>query len=150
MDHPATSIDETVEALLAASRSLLAVSVRSVVSTTDITVAQYRMLVVLSENHCNLKALATELDVAASTAMRMVDRLEEAGYVQRQVRPENRRETILLLTEEGREVVLKVTTRRRRDLRRLVEKIPAGERAPLIGAMQLFDGAAQLMEPMAP
>ena len=64
-----------MDALLAASRALVAISARSIAGTDDVTLPQFRMLVVLSQSPTNLSGLARSLDVAPSTAMRMVDRL---------------------------------------------------------------------------
>ena len=109
-------LDSLVDAVLQSSRALVAVSARSIAAAKGVTLPQFRMLVVLSEASTNLTALAAALDVAPSTAMRMVDRLEAAGLVERSVHPDNRRETHLALTATGRRAVRTVTARRRRDL----------------------------------
>ena len=77
----------------------------------------------------NLSQLAQALDVAPSTAMRMIDRLEAAGLVSRAVPAANRRETRLELTAAGSRAVRTVTARRRRDLRAVIERIPPEQRA---------------------
>lgn len=143
-----TSLDDTVEALLAASRALVAVSARSIATAPEVTFPQFRMLVVLSRGSCNLSALAQSLDVAPSTALRMVDRLADTGHVRREVRADNRRETHLSLTEAGIQVVETVSARRRRDLRAVVEHIPADQREELTRAMAVFASAAEILWPM--
>ena len=100
------------------------------------------MLVVLNEAPTNLSRLARALNVAPSTAMRMIDRLEAGGLVVRAVPAENRRETHLHLTAAGRRAVRTVNTRRRRDLRAVIETIPAEQRAQLAVAMAAFSAAA--------
>lgn len=139
LDH----LDEVVDAVLASSRALVAVSARSIAGAKGVTLPQYRMLVVLHEHTATLTELAAQLDVAPSTAMRMVDRLEAAGLVDRTVRPENRRETHLGLTTAGRRTVRAVTNRRRRDLRAVVELIPPDRRDDVARAMAAFADAAQ-------
>lgn len=136
-------LDPVVDAVLASSRALVAVSARSIADTTGVTLPQYRLLVVLADRPRTLTELAAHLDVAPSTALRMVDRLESAGLVDRTVRPENRRETRLSLTDEGRRVVDTVTERRRRDLRTVVALIPDEERAGVARAMAAFAAAAE-------
>lgn len=135
-------LDPVVDAVLASSRALVAVSARSIADTTGVTLPQYRLLVVLADRPRTLTELAAQLDVAPSTALRMVDRLESAGLVDRTVRPENRRETRLSLTGNGRRVVDTVTERRRRDLRTVVALIPDEERAGVARAMAAFAAAA--------
>ena len=141
------SIDTVADAVLASSRALVAVSARSIASTKGVTLPQYRMLVVLDAGPTNLTDLAKHLDVAPSTALRMVDRLEAADLLTREVRPANRRETLLSLTVAGRRTVRTVTVRRRRDLRAVIAQIPAHQRADLARAMAAFAAAANQLWP---
>lgn len=137
------TVDEVVEAVLASSRALVAVSARSIASAPGVTLPQYRMLVVLDEEQTNLSKLAAALNVAPSTAMRMVDRLVAAGLVERTTPPANRRETQLSLTPAGKRTVRTVTSRRRRDLRAIVRRIPDDRRPQLAAAMAAFAVAAE-------
>lgn len=135
------TLDEVVDAVLASSRALVAVSARSIAGVKGVTLPQYRMLVVLNGAPSNLSQLARALDVAPSTAMRMVDRLEAAGLVAR-APSDNRRETRLELTTAGKRAVRTVTARRRRDLRAVIERVPADQHAQLAAAMAAFSVAA--------
>ena len=69
--------DDVVDAVLGASRALVAVAARSLANVgEDVTLAQYRVLVVLaSRGPQRLADLATALAVDRSTATRMCDRL---------------------------------------------------------------------------
>lgn len=65
-----------------------------------LTRAQWRTLVVLSRNEgSNQGKLAELLDVEPITLCRMVDRLEEAGHVERRRDPADRRAWLIYLTE---------------------------------------------------
>jgi DNA-binding MarR family transcriptional regulator len=136
------AMEDIVDAVLSASRALVALSARSIAGVRDVTLPQYRMLVVLTDGATNLSGLATALDVAPSTALRMVDRLISSGLVARTVRPEDRRETHLALTPSGRRTVNRVTTRRRRDLRAVIALLPTHVREELPVAMAAFAEAA--------
>ena len=136
-------LDATVDAVLDSSRALVAVSARSIAGAKGVTLPQYRMLVVLDGRTSSLTELAAHLDVAPSTAVRMVDRLEAAGLVDRTVNPADRRETRLSLTTAGRRTVRTVTARRRRDLRSVLERIPVAERDAVAHAMAAFAAAAE-------
>lgn len=136
------TVDTVVDAVLASSRALVAVSARSIAGANGVTLPQYRMLVVLDGASCNLTELAEQLDVAPSTALRMVDRLVTAGLIERTVHPRNRRETHLALTAAGRRTVRSVTSRRRRDLCAVIEHIPAAQRSHVAEAMAAFATAA--------
>jgi DNA-binding MarR family transcriptional regulator len=141
------SLDEVVDAVLASSRALVAVSARSIAGARAVTLPQYRMLVVLDQAPTNLTGLAAALDVAASTALRMIDRLIAAGLVERSVPEDNRRETRLSLTTTGRRTVRTVTARRQRDLRTVIEHIPPSRRHAVAQAMAAFATAAELAWP---
>lgn len=86
-------VDAVTRAVLTASRLLVAVSARSPAEVEErVTLPQFRMLVVLSTRGATkLVALADLLQVAPSTAMRMVDRLIAAGLADRHTNPGNRR-----------------------------------------------------------
>ncbi|MFG2523520.1 MarR family winged helix-turn-helix transcriptional regulator [Streptomyces sp. NPDC048527] len=143
-------VDAVTRAVLTASRVLVAVSARSLAEVEDrVTLPQFRMLVVLStRGTTKLVALAELLHVAPSTAMRMVDRLIAAGLADRHKNPENRRETLLQLTDEGRRTVEDVTARRRQEIAVIVERLAPGQRASLVDALTAFNEAGG--EPLAP
>ncbi|MGW0712722.1 MarR family winged helix-turn-helix transcriptional regulator [Streptomyces sp. NPDC002643] len=143
-------VDAVTRAVLTASRLLVAVSARSLAEVEErVTLPQFRMLVALSTRGATkLVVLADLLRVAPSTAMRMVDRLIAAGLADRQVNPDNRRETMLMLTEEGRRTVADVMARRRTEIAQIVERLDPGQRAALVDALTAFNEAGG--EPPAP
>ncbi|MGW5064312.1 MarR family winged helix-turn-helix transcriptional regulator [Streptomyces sp. NPDC004096] len=136
-------VDAVTRAVLTASRLLVSVSARSLAEVEErVTLPQFRMLVVLATRGATkLVALADLLQVAPSTAMRMVDRLIAAGLADRQTNPDNRRETLLRLTAEGRKAVEDVTARRRAEIAAIVEQLAPGQRAALIEALTVFNEA---------
>ncbi|WP_432135356.1 MULTISPECIES: MarR family winged helix-turn-helix transcriptional regulator [unclassified Streptomyces] len=142
-------VDAVTRAVLTASRLLVAVSARSLAAVEDrVTLPQFRMLVVLSTRGATkLVALAELLQVAPSTAMRMVDRLIAAGLADRHQNPDNRRETLLQLTDEGRRTVEDVTARRRTEIAAIVERLSPTQRLALIEALAAFNEAGG--EPLA-
>ena len=99
------------DALLIASRLLVAVSARSIALVDEtITIPQFRTLVILSNRgRVNLATLAGLLDVGPSATGRMVDRLVSAGLIERRPHPHSRRELVAELTAHGREIVQQVT-----------------------------------------
>ena len=143
-------VDAVTRAVLTASRLLVAVSARSLAAVEErVTLAQFRMLVVLAtRGTTKLVALAELLQVAPSTAMRMVDRLIAAGLADRLPNPDNRRETLLRPTEEGRRIVADVTAGRRAEIAAIVERLRPTERLALVEALNAFNEAGG--EPPAP
>ncbi len=137
-------MEELTTAFLTASRVLVAVSAESLEEVGDnLTIPQFRTLVVLgSHGEMNLNSLAQILQVNASSALRMIDRLLVSGLVTRQENPENRREVLLDLTPAGTSIVKAVTGRRRREISRIVAKMTDRDRRGLLAALQSFARAA--------
>ena len=73
------------------------------------TRAQWKALLVLSRNEgLNQGALADRLEVEPITLCRMIDRLEEAGLVERRRDPKDRRAWLIYLTEAARPKITKL------------------------------------------
>ncbi|HWE91920.1 MAG TPA: MarR family transcriptional regulator [Pseudonocardiaceae bacterium] len=121
----------------------MAVSARSIATVEEsITLPQFRLLVVLStQGSIKLIQVAEQLGVAPSTATRMIDRLISAGLVDREINPHSRREVVLSLSPGGRAVVRQVTQRRRRDIARIVARMPERQRQGLVDALEAFTEA---------
>lgn len=139
----AGAVDRVTDAVLTASRLLVAVSARSLNEVEDsLTLPQFRALVVLaSRGPLRLTHLAEHLAVNPSTAMRMAERLAAAGMIDRSPNPENRRESIATLTDAGRQVVEQVTNRRREEITAIVERMPAEHLDRLVEALESFSEA---------
>ena len=136
-------VDAVTDAVLTASRLLVAVSARSIAAVDEsITIPQFRLLVVLdSRGPIKLTAVAESLAVNPSTATRMVDRLVAAELVSREANPASRRELVVSLTDTGAAVVREVTQRRRREIARIVSRMPATTRRGLVRALTSFADA---------
>ena len=137
------SLDLITDALLTASRLLVAISARSIAHVDEtITIPQFRTLVILS-NHgpMNLGTLAGRLGVQRSAAGRMVDRLVAVGLIDRQTNPTSRHELLAALTTRGRQIVRRVTAHRRDEIARIVEAMPPQERRGLVRALTAFTAA---------
>ncbi|GAA1982762.1 MarR family transcriptional regulator [Catenulispora subtropica] len=140
---PPSDADQVTEAVLTASQLLVALSARSLNEVRDgLTLPQFRVLTVLaSRGPLRLTRLAEHLAVNPSTATRMAERLTAAGVLARSPNPENRRESLLSLTDAGRDVVDRVTVRRRHEIAAIVERMPAGHRERLVEALKAFNAA---------
>lgn len=136
-------VDALADAVLTASRLLVAVSARSIAAVDDsISLAQFRLLVVLSSRgRRKVTELAEALGVNPSSATRAVDRLLEAGLVDRQTNPQSRREMQISLTRVGQRVVRNVTRRRREEIARIVARMPRTHQRGLVRALTAFSQA---------
>jgi DNA-binding MarR family transcriptional regulator len=129
-------LDEVTDAVLMASRVLVAVASRSIAAVDEsVTLPQFRALVVLDPADRTVGELA-------STATRLCDRLVAKRLVTREVDPANRREVTITLSPSGRQLVNRVTARRRREIAAIMERVPARQRGAIVRALHAFRSAA--------
>lgn len=136
--------DELVDAVLGASRALVAVAARSLATVAeDVTLAQYRVLIELASHGPQRSAdLATALGVDRSTATRMCDRLVRKRLVARRRMTDDRRGVRISLTPGGAELVAEVSRRRRTEIGQIVGRMPASHRPLVVRALRAFADAA--------
>jgi DNA-binding MarR family transcriptional regulator len=136
--------DELVDAVLGASRALVAVAARSLATVAeDVTLAQYRVLIELAaRGPQRLADLATALGVDRSTATRMCDRLVRKRLVHRRRMNDDRRGVRVSLARSGAELVAEVSRRRRVEIATIVQRIPKAHRRPVLEALRAFADAA--------
>jgi DNA-binding MarR family transcriptional regulator len=133
-----------VDAVLSASRVLVAVAARSLGDVAEeVTLTQYRTLVVLaSRGPQSLAELADAVDVTPPTATRMCDRLIKKGLIVRRHERGDRRLIRLTLAKDGRDLVEAVTQRRRTEISHLMEAISPDQQGALIDSLQRLTAAA--------
>jgi DNA-binding MarR family transcriptional regulator len=133
-----------VDAVLSASRVLVAVAARSLADVAEeVTLTQYRTLVVLaSRGPQNLAGLADAVGVTPATATRMCDRLVRKDLIRRRTERDDRRQLRVALTVKGRSLVDAVTGRRRQEIARIINEIPVEQQAVLVQALGRLASAA--------
>ncbi len=90
--------------------------------TSDVTVAQLRVLLVLyTEGPVQMSSVASSLGIALSTATGIVDNLVRKGLVVRGASPEDRRLVICTLSAQGQETVSRLWALGRFQVKRLLE-----------------------------
>ncbi len=136
--------DEIGRALLRASRALVGIAARSLADIDDVTLPQFRALVVLSSPNTttSVSTLAAALDIHPTTATRLCDRLVDKKLLRRDPHPDDRRTIDLHLTTTGRRLVARVTARRRRDLFAVAARMPAPAARAAVDALEAFADAA--------
>jgi DNA-binding MarR family transcriptional regulator len=130
--------DEMVDVLLATSRAIVGIAVRSLSAAgADVTLPQFRTLVVLaSQGPQRIVDIAAELGVNPSTGTRMCERLVRKGLIHRRRIGADRREVQLTLTEAGQRVVAGVTEHRRAELAKVVAAMRAESLEPAIAMLR--------------
>ena len=137
--------DELIEAFAIASRALVAIAARSLadLSGVEITLPQYRALIILATQGPQRGTdLAGRLNVNASTASRMVDRLVKKKLARRRREEADRRAVTIDLTNAGIKLVQDATMSRRLEIKRILQDVPRANRQPLVEAMIAFAAAA--------
>lgn len=144
-DPVASHSDETVvEAFLSASRALVAVAARSLASSdADITLPQYRALVVLaSRGPQRIRDLAEHLAIDSSNATRACDRLQRRGFVRRHQDADDRRSVRVSVTPSGEELVRVITEARRGEITQIIASMPDWGRGQVVAGLRAFADAA--------
>jgi len=135
---------DAIDAVLTASRALIAVATTSLGATAEeTTIAQYRSLVVLaSRGPQRVVDLAGALGVAPSTAGRMCERLVRKGLIRRSRARTDRRAVLVSITGAGRAVVDQATARRRELIAGILAELPAARQRDVAAALRAFAEAA--------
>jgi DNA-binding MarR family transcriptional regulator len=148
-DSGSADQDSMVDAVLSASRVLVAIAARSLADAgEEVTLTQYRSLVVLaSRGPQSMASLAEAVAVTPATASRLCDRLVKKGLVRRRSDRHDRRQVRLALTETGRHLVDTVTSRRRQEIAEILAVIPPKSQQSVVSALtQLAQSAGEVPE----
>lgn len=145
-------MDPNIGYLLNDSSRLLRRAFDERVRSLGLTAAQARLLLSLEKfpDH-NQAFYADRLEVEPITLTRIVDRMEEAGWIDRMADPADRRARRLHLTAKSRDIVERVRGRVQGLIDDMLVGVSAGERAQLISLLQrisenLGDGRGPAME----
>jgi DNA-binding MarR family transcriptional regulator len=137
------------DALMALSRALVGLTTRALVGVDpDITLTQYRTLILLASNGPQRAAdIAAELGVRPSSATRLCDRLVIRGLTRRQPGEADRRIVWIMLTDAGKDLIRKAMDRRRHLVSDLLSAVrPADGPAFVRAATSLAVAAGELPE----
>lgn len=142
-DHRDGPTAEQVDAVMLATRVLVAVSAQSIAAIEDqVTLPQFRVLVMIASwGPQNLRTVAEGLGVHPSNTTRTCDRLVAAGFLSRRDNPADRRNLVLELTANGRELVEGVTRLRRDAIAAVLARMPRHSRDMLATALTGFADA---------
>ncbi|CAM3516888.1 MarR family winged helix-turn-helix transcriptional regulator [Nocardioides zeicaulis] len=141
-ERAAGADERAAEALLAASRLMMGITLRAVAAApVALTVPQHRVLVTVADTRLRVGALADDLGVNQSNASRIVDRLAAQGLVRRTRDEDDGRAWLVELTPEGRGVLATVQEHRRAALLEVVRRLPDGAGA-LVGPLDQLASVA--------
>jgi DNA-binding MarR family transcriptional regulator len=138
------ALTDVVDELQGVMRMLTGVALRSLQALDGaVTLPQFRLLAVVGDlGQARSAQVARALALEASTVTRLADRLVASGHVVRGGDPGHRGVVTLGLTPAGQQLVRQVAVRRREELGRIVEHVPAGQHADVVTALRLLLEAA--------
>lgn len=151
MSGPAGDLSEfyqTLDEVMRASRVISGVIAESIANTEEeVTLPQLRTLVLVAgRSGINASAVARALNIHASNATRLIDRLVHSGYLRRSESLADRRHVQLTLTRAGADLVDQVMEHRRRCYEQILGQMTAAERQTLSRALDVFSRAADESE----
>ncbi|NLW18070.1 MAG: MarR family transcriptional regulator [Firmicutes bacterium] len=109
----------------------------------DLSKAQYDALRYVAHtdvhaSRCDISSLASALGTSVPAATKMADRLQAAGWLERQDAPHDRRHTLLKLTAQGEAVIDQLAGCTERALQKFLEQLPTAERVQLVSGVSSF------------
>jgi DNA-binding MarR family transcriptional regulator len=112
-------------------------------STAPTSASQLRVLHIL-EHHdgINLRTLAESLASTPPSTSRLCDRLQAAGFIERVVGAEDRREVRLHLSGRGRSFLADLRVRRESELQKVLADMPVAKRVALLEGLEAFCATA--------
>lgn len=136
-DDPA-ALAELADEVEAAARALLTLSTRAGMKVPgSVSLVQLRALSAVEElGPCTLGALADALLISISTASRLVDRISELGLLDRRQSPTNRRELVLKVTPRGRRLLRKHEAARRAVFTEALVDVPVDDARALLRGLR--------------
>lgn len=130
--------DRFARALLALDRGLGRIA-RERARSGDVTPQQAETLQLIAERGAlSTSTLATLLGIDPSTASRNLSGLERSGLITRQKGSDDGRQTDVRLTPRGRRAAQSVGTETASSFATLFDKLPRGERARVVDALEVL------------
>jgi DNA-binding MarR family transcriptional regulator len=109
--------------------------------------AQARVVRLLADGPLNMAAIAERLAIVPRSVTDVVDRVEEAGLVNRRPDPDDRRSTLVELTPAGRQLVEQLVAARRACAESVIGSLDPGDRATLLRVLREMASAGHVGAP---
>jgi DNA-binding MarR family transcriptional regulator len=143
MHERAASLAAAAESLTVVTRMLVGAVARSIPEAAEVTLPQWRALVVLdASGEMNVNALAEHLGIEPSSCTRLCDRLVTKDLIEREFSRDRRREVLLRLSPKGSTLVSEAVTRRRAEIERMLGPLSPSQLRRLAGALRPLIAAA--------
>jgi DNA-binding MarR family transcriptional regulator len=114
----------------------------------NISLTQLSSLIHLSQNEeCNISDLGTEFGVSNAAVSQLLEKMVQQGLVHRSEDPQDRRNKVLVLTEDGKKIANEGMNERHKWLSNLIKILTEEEQDQVDSVLRLLiDKAAQIEE----
>ena len=117
------------------------------VKASGFSMPQFFLLMqVHHRHHCGISDLSEHLDITAAAASQLVDKLVQAGLLEREEDPHDRRAKQVSLTTTGQEMVTKAIAERSRWVEELAAVLNTEEQMKVSEALEILTEAAKKLE----
>ncbi len=115
--------------------------------STGLSMAQFSILMQLHhKGSCGVSDISERFDVTAAAASQLVEKLVQAGYLERAEDPTDRRAKLLTLSVKGKELINQGTEERHRWMDDLAAILSAEDQKKVSEALILLTNAVKEME----
>ena len=115
--------------------------------STGLSMPQFSILMQLHyKGACGMSAISERFDVSAAAASQLVDKLVQAGYIERTEDPSDRRAKLLKLSTNGSKLVETGIQERYRWMDELTSRLSPAQQTKISEALTLLTEAARQME----
>ncbi len=115
--------------------------------STGLSMPQFSILMQLHhKGSCGISEVSERFDISAAAASQLVEKLVQAGYLDRAEDPSDRRAKLLTLSAKGEELVQQGTEERYRWMDDLTSKLSVEEQKKVVEALNILTKAAQTMD----
>ena len=115
--------------------------------STGLSMPQFSILMQLHyKGPCGMSAISERFDVSAAAASQLVDKLVQAGYIERTEDPSDRLAKLLKLSTNGSKLVDDGIQERYRWMDELTTKLSAAEQTQISAALAILTEAARQMD----
>ncbi len=115
---------------------------KELASNDGVPIDQFHILFAINGlEECSMVKLAEILSMDKSKVSRAVNKLVKAGFVNREINPENRRYSILTLTSHGKRIVQNINEKNNLLFENILSRLPQGNEERFIENFAVFTTA---------
>jgi DNA-binding MarR family transcriptional regulator len=115
--------------------------------STGLSMPQFSILMQLHhKGACGVSGISERFDITNAAASQLVDKLVQAGYLERDEDPSDRRAKVLKLTPSGQSLIERGGQERHRWMDDLTKNLSADEQTKIIEALDILTESAKRVE----